>query len=142
MGINDQLFYGLQTLIGRAGKQIRIRYYNETIGSVYDDELVLTPSGNDVWTSGIVLPINNSKGTYENLLIEQGKMNPWAQRMYVHGSLLFESGALRVKVGVGSPNEEQFSIVSIGGITAETNNSKIYKKMYIERLPNGSLLGE
>ena len=144
MPINDELAYGLQEMIRRAGKQIRLRYFTQTLGSIYDDDVILTISGNDIYTSGIVLPINSKTGTYENLMVEQGKLNPWDQRLYTHGSLLFNSGALNVKIGLGSPtsNTEQYSIIPLGGITAEVNNNQIYKKIYIRRLPLGSLQGE
>ena len=144
MDISQQLAYGLNQLINRSGKIIRIRYFTQSLGSIYDDDVTLTISGNDVYTSGIVLPINSKEGTFENLMVEQGKLNPWDQRLYTHGSLLFNSGALNVKIGLGSPtsNTEQYSIIPLGGITAEANASQIYKKLYIRRLPLGSLQGE
>ena len=144
MPINDELAYGFQQIISRAGKQIRLRYFTQTLGSIYDDDVTLTISGNDIYTSGIVLPINSKEGTFENLMVEQGKLNPWDQRLYTHGSLLFNSGALNVKIGLGSPasNTDQYSIIPLGGITAETNATQIYKKVYIRRLPLGSLQGE
>ena len=144
MDISQQLIYGFDKLIERSGKIIRLRYFTQTLGSIYDDDVTLTISGNDIYTSGIVLPINSKEGTFENLMVEQGKLNPWDQRLYVTGSLLFNSGALNVKIGLGSPisNTEQYSIIPLGGITAEANATQIYKKVYIRRIFGGSLIGE
>lgn len=140
-GIDDQLIWGFNNLVTRAGKQIRLKYFTQTVGSVYDDDVTLVQSGADLWTSGIVLPIMSAQGTYENLLVEQGELNPWDQRLYVLGSLLFNSGAINCRVGLGSPSEAEFSIIPLGGITAEANSTKIYKKIYLRRLPLGSLVG-
>ena len=56
---------GFNKLNRLAGKQIRLRYFTTTIGSVYDDDVTLTQTGNDLWTSGIVLPINATDGSHE-----------------------------------------------------------------------------
>ena len=42
MGITDTLSAGLANVINKAGKPIRIRYFSEVAGSVWDDECTLT----------------------------------------------------------------------------------------------------
>jgi len=49
-----------------------LKYYNivET-GDYYDDDANLTQSGTDFWASGVVLPISNSQGSSDAVLLEQ-----------------------------------------------------------------------
>ena len=53
------------------GKQIRLRYYNQSIGSVYDDDVSLTFQS-DTWTSGVILAVKGIRGSFESVLMEQG----------------------------------------------------------------------
>lgn len=144
MSLKDDLSYGFQTLVSKTGKPIRLRYYTGTHDAVYDDAPYLNQSGNDLWTSGIVLPLSQKSSTSsaDYLLVEQGKLNSQDQRLYINGSLLTVGSSVEVKIGLGSPNTDQFSIIPLGGIPVETEGVKIYKKVFIRRLTNGSLAGE
>lgn len=143
MPIKTNLIAGFNTMISRVGKPIRLRYYSLFYNDVYDDDVRLTQSGTDVWTSGIVLPLQNKDtASFDFLLTEQGKLSYEDQRLYVNGSLLLVGSNIQCKIGVGSPNYDQFSVIPLGGIPVEWNDSKIYKKAYIRRLTNGSLIGE
>ncbi len=97
-GVTEALLYG---------EQIRFRYFNVGYGagSYYDDDVQLSISGNDFWTSGIVLPINGGRGSSDAVLLEQGKILMEDTKLYVDGSIN-TSGTWKIGLGsngVGSP---------------------------------------
>lgn len=141
MTIKDNLSQGLYRITQLAGTQIRVRYLKQSIGSVWDDEVVLTQSGIDVWTSGVVLPIASMMGTTDSLLLEQGKLIPSDKKIYMNGSLLFTGSDLQVKIQIGSPNGNNYSLIRDGAIVYEVEGQPIYKKAYLRRL-TGSVIGE
>jgi hypothetical protein len=53
------------------GQLIRIKYYNigYGAGSYYDDDITLTQSGVDYWCSGVILPINGTRGSNDAILL-------------------------------------------------------------------------
>ena len=129
------------------GKPIRVRYFNQTTGSVWDDDVSLTEDTlNETWTSGIVLPLSTRPASEDAVLVEQGKLSNQAQRLYVNGSLDFTGTGsnLKVKIGMGgSPTSaDYYTVIPLGGIPHEVNDVKIYKRVYITKLTNGSLIGE
>ena len=139
MTLKDDLKTGFNTLIQKAGTQIRLRYFNETVGSVWDDEVNLVQSGTDLWTSGIVLPLN---GTADSFIVEAGKLKTDDKKLYTHGSLTFTGLDLQFKVQIGSPTGDEYNLFSPGTVDAEVENTKIYKKAYLRRIDIGSLIGE
>jgi hypothetical protein len=141
MTIKEELQNGLNHLISKTGTQIRINYYTQSIGSVYDDDVILTKSGNSLWTSGVILPINNMNNKYESLLVEQGKLRTDDSILFTHGSLSFTGSQFKVSIMVGSPGEV-YSILEPGIISPQVNGTRIYKKVYLRLLTNGSLIGQ
>jgi len=147
MGIAETLTGGFNKIVTTAGKPVRIRYYAETTGSVYDDEVVLTEmTGSEVWTSGVVMSLNSKFGSTDVNLVEQGKLSTHDQALYVNGSLDFTGTGsnIKVKVGMtGSPiQEHNYTLIPLGGNAKEVQAIPIYKKAYIRLLPTGSLVGE
>jgi hypothetical protein len=120
------------------GRPIKIRYFSQTIGSVWDDQVVLSESGTGIWTTGVLLPVSPTSSS-DSLLMEQGKLMDSDQRLYVNGSLLLTGSIYQVQVQIGSPSGEQYSIIEPGFMAYETQGVQIYKKAYIRRLPIGSL---
>ena len=139
MTFKDTLINGFNTLISRTGKQIRIRYFTEVFDNVYDCGSYLTISGTDIWTSGIIVPLNSSA---DSLLLEQGKLINGDMKLYVTGSLIFTGSNLQIRVGTGSPSSNEYSIISDGTQIWEAQNTKIYKKAYLRFITTGSLIGE
>jgi len=138
LSLKDNLQVGFNSLIQKAGKPIGITYYtlSHTLGSVWDDDVALTKSGNTLWTSGIVLPV----GQAESVLVEQGKLLDNDQRLYVNGSLGFTGSEFQVEVQLGSSTvTDQIFTTIPGGIAPEVEGQRIYKKTYIRRLTTGSL---
>lgn len=142
MTVASRLQQGFNSLLSKASKSCKFRYYTYSHGSVWDDELTLTQSGADVWISGIVLPISRIEGTSDFLLLEQGKLANDDQRLFVSGGVAFGGSQLDLKIQMGSPNGDQFRVVPIGLINAEVSDTSIFKKAYVRRLTNGSLIGE
>ncbi len=122
------------------GQLVRIKYFNITdIGEYYDDDIKLTQSGTDYWTSGVVLPITNAKGSSEATLVEQGKLLTNDTKLYIDGAVN-TSGT--VKIGLGSPVEGEYSLLGEGVTKWSVNQTSILKKLYLRKLLTGSLVGE
>lgn len=138
----NRLGAGFQKMIDRAGRPILVRYFETTIGSVYDDDTTLSQSGNDLWTSGVILPIDSREGSFDSVLVEQGKLINNDSRLFVHGSLSMTGSELKVSVQIGSPTGDRFSIIPDGTIAAEVGGVQIYRKVFLRKLTLGSLIGE
>ncbi|MHA1868750.1 MAG: hypothetical protein ACTSXD_11960 [Candidatus Heimdallarchaeaceae archaeon] len=126
------------------GEQIRIKYYNVSYsaGSYYDDDVTLTKSGSDLWTSGLVQPLDKTTGGYDALLLQQGKITLDDKKVYINGSIQ-TSGTGPIKIGIGSPPDREYQIMNEGQTIQWTvNGSPIYKKVYLRFLPGGSFIGE
>ena len=142
MGLKEDLSNGMMKIIETAGTPMRIQYFTQTAGSVWDDDTTLAQSGTDLWTSGVVLPINAHFGQSEGLLVEQGKLLSNDQKLYMHGSVLSVGSEFKFKVGMGSPIGGEYSLVGPAIIAPEVESTPIYRKVYIRRLTNGSLVGQ
>jgi len=147
MTIKDTLSAGFVNVINKAGKPIRVRYFSAEPGSVWDDEVTLTEvAGSEVWTSGVVMPLDNRQGSEDVNLVEQGKLSNHDQKLYVNGSLDFTGigSNIKVKIGMtGSPTQTyNYTMIPVGGIPYEVEETPIYKKVYIRKLTTESLVGE
>jgi len=128
----------------KLGQIVRIKYYNVGFGagSYYDDDATLTQSGNDLWISGVILPLTNARGSNDAILMEQGRLLNNDTKLYIQGSVN-TSGV--IKIGLGSyvnMSGCEFSVLSEGITKWEVSDTNILKKIYIRKLPNGSLFGE
>jgi len=125
------------------GRPIRFKYYNKAYpgtGSYYDDDLTLTQSGTDAWASGLIMPIDQTRGSMDAVLVEEGRLLSNDIKLYVLGGTK-TTGIF--KVGLGSPTPtNEYAIVSDGVIDYKINNESVYKKLYVRVLTNGSLAEE
>ena len=126
------------------GKPVRFQYYSTGYGagSYYDDDVTLTKSGDDLWMSGVVLPITNKQGSNDAILLEQGQILMNDSKLYIDGSIS-TSGTL--KIGLGSyvnMSGCEYSLLVEGVTNWEVNNTDILKKLYVRNLTTGSLAGE
>ena len=147
MGISSTLSAGFANILDKAGKPVRVRYFSAEPGSVWDDEVTLTEvTGSEVWTSGVVMPLSKRYGSEDVVLVEQGKLSNQDQRLYVNGSLDFTGTGsnFKVKIGMnGSPTQtDNYTMVVAGATPYEVEGTQIYKKVYIRRITNGSMIGE
>ena len=123
------------------GQKVRFRYFTRASGSgnTYDDDITLTQSGSDLWLSGVIQPILGPKGNDEAALWEQGRIIFGDNKLYVHGNVS-TSGLWRV--GIGSPNLQEFGITEAGQNAWNIGGTTVYKKLYVRYLPTGSLAEE
>ena len=126
------------------GAPVRFRYFNVSgADSGYDDDVTLTQSGSDFWTSGLWQPITTRDARYsqEAVLMEQGRLKEGDIKVYVQGSVDV-SGLWRLGIGSANPPSEEYSIVDGGIKTWKLQDSAIYHTLYVRLLTTGSLLGE
>lgn len=140
----SELRADIDSLINSRGQIIRIRTYTQTIlggaGSYYDSAVTLSASGSQIWTSGLPQPIGGRRGSYEAVLVEQGKLIENDIKLFVAGSHNFSGAAF--KIGLGSPPVREYSIVSEGVYAYPILGSNIYQRLYLRYLNTGSLYGE
>lgn len=125
------------------GEPIRFKYYTISYNSTgyYDDDVTLTQSGIDYWSSGLKFPVDASRGSSDAVLLEQGKLLTNDSKLYVLGSVQ-TSGLAPIKIGLGSPNFGEYEVLNDGTIPWSINGSIVYKKIYVRFLTNGSFIGE
>lgn len=139
MSLANELQTEINQVLGH-GKIIRIKHYTIS-GAVagYDDDVVLSQSGTDVYTSGLVFPLRGREGSSEAVLLQQGKLFSNDQSLFINGSVNV-SGTL--KIGLGSPVTGEYQMADPGVQTYSLEGTNIYHKIYIRHLPTGSLVGE
>ena len=145
MSLKQNFAKALNSIITKGGTQIRVRYFSQTVGSVYDDDTTLAVSGNDLWTSGVFLPLSNQVGGPDRILVEQGKLSNDDSKLFTHGSLIFTSGVTQVKINIGSPlnPDKEYSMLQIGPTSHSVSETPIYRTVYLRKIGGvGSLLGE
>ena len=136
-GVDDALEFG---------QKIRIKYYNVNYTGDYDDDVTLTQSGTDFWTSGLLMPIwsrsRYSAQSNEAVLVEEGKVLLSDAKLFVRGDINL-SGTIKIGIGsgIGSPFGE-FSVLDTGIMNWIVNQTPVMKTIYVRRLTNGSLAGE
>lgn len=119
------------------GDRVRIKYFSISGGSAdYDDVITYSQSGSDLWTSGLVQPFDTSKGSYDAVLMEQGRLTENSIKMYLKGS---ETTSGLFQIGVGSPVRREYKVIENGVINWDSQGTVIYKKVYLDYLQTGSL---
>jgi len=124
------------------GERLRLKYYNTSYGagSYYDDDVTLTQSGSDLWTSGLIFPV---KSTSDGILLQQGKILLDDKKVFIKGSVQ-TSGLGPIKIGMnGSPPTQEYQVLNQGEMQEwNLGANPIYKKIYVRYLTNGSFIGE
>lgn len=142
MSISSELLTEVTSMINSYGSIIRIRYFNKAFAAgswSYDDEITLSQSGSDFWTSGVVQPIRDARGSHEAELLQQGLIRINDSKLYVIGTVN-TSGTWRV--GIGSPPTNEYVSAKAGVESWSLNGSPVYKTLFITRLTTGSIMGE
>lgn len=132
-------FDGLTYLTRRAGNIFRMRYYTETIGSVWDDNRTLAQSGNDFYTSGVILSIDGSKGSEDQILMEQGRIKYDDSKIYLSGTIPTTSGVRIFTIAI-SGNDIVYQNVMPGNRVPQYFGQNVYQKIYARVVTTGSLL--
>ena len=129
-----------QSTLNRNSDKVRLRYFTATIAAgSYDDTQVLTKSGTDLWISGQVQPVNDTQGSNDAVLLEQGKIKTSDKKIYIKGE---HDTSGTIKFGVGSPTPVEHSLIEDGVIAWSIDGTIIYKKIFLRELATGSLVGE
>ena len=139
----QQKFAGaFNNIINRVGTPIKIQRFTSTIGSVWDDDVTLTQTGGDIWTSGVVLPLSHQRGSSESVLLEQGKLIENDRKLFIHGSLILTGSEVSMSIQIGSPTGPNFTMLDTD-IRVNVSNVPIYRKVFIREIGGlGSLQGE
>lgn len=124
-----------------AGRPLRIRYYTETIGSVWDDERTLTGSGDNLYISGLIQEVISDKGSDDAVLMEEGRLRYGDSKVYINGSVVTTSGTLVFTLAISgnSANEIVYREILPGVHKPQFFGDDIYKVIYLRELNLGSL---
>lgn len=140
MGYFDEWRTEFINNVNEYGAPIRIRHFTGSVSnSEWDDAQILTQSGNDVWTSGMIMSVDDSRGSRDRLLIEQGKLLQDDKRLFIAGNIETTD---TMKIGLGSPIRQEFSVMENGIIHELSEEQSVYKKIYCRAIGLGSLIGE
>ena len=129
---------GLRYLQKVSGRTLRIRYFSETIGSVWDDDRTSSKSGGDTYISGLVQSIDLTKGSKDQILLEEGRIKFDDTVFFIAGSLDTTSGVKTVTLTV-SGLDDVYRNITPGVIVPQFLGDDVYKKFYGRFLPGGSL---
>ena len=97
----------------------------------------------ETWTSGVILPIDQTRGSTESILVEQGKLSSQDKKLYIAGNIATTGSENQIKIGLGSPvpADQEYATIQ-GPVAPKMEGESAYKKLFIRRLTNGSLIGE
>jgi len=139
MAISNKLSTGFSSILGEGGKILRIRYWDVVYDDVYDEATNLLQSGNNLWVSGIIFPLDTTEGSTDSILLEQGKLVNSDKKVYVNGSVTFTGSTMKVDVQIGSPTGDLYTAILLGDQVWEVSDISVYKKQYLRKL-TGSLI--
>ena len=118
-----------------AGNVLRFRYFTETIGSVYDDDRTFTSSGNDFYTSGVIQKIDSTKGSEDQILLEQGRIRYNDVKMYVGSQVETTSGirifTVQISGAASSIHDTIYHEILPGMNSPQFFGVDIYRKLYL-----------
>lgn len=130
------------------GEIVRFRFYDVSGATTnYDDDTTYTLSGTSVTATGLTQPIDETRGSADAILLQEGRLLRDDIKMYVDGTTA-TSGLWKVTRFLtatgGSPQAASITYAPIknGIIPWRINGSEVYKKTYLRVLTNGSFLGE
>lgn len=120
------------------GRTLNLRYYTETIGSVWDDDRTVVLSGGNTFVSGLVQSIDLTRGSSDEVLLEQGRILNNDTVFFIAGSLDTTSGIKSVTLAV-SGVDDVYRIITKGVNQPQLQGDDIYQKVYGRILVGGSL---
>lgn len=131
-------FDSFRKLINWDGRVIRIRYFTNTVGSVWDDDSTWTLSGVNTYVSGLVQSLNLRRGSDDAVLVEQGRILETDKVFFIAGSLDTTSG-LRLPTLTISGLNQVYRVITDGVNIPTINADNVYKKVYGRIIETGSL---
>ena len=132
---------GLNHITRLGGNVLRIRYFTENLGSVWDDDRTITASGNNLYLSGIILKIDATRGSEDQVLLEQGRIRYDDSKIFINGSIQTTSGqqVFTIAISGTSATERVYREIEQGVSMPQYFGTNIYKKIYCREIPLGSL---
>lgn len=123
------------------GRPLRIRYYTEFLGGIYDDDRTLTQSGNDLFTSGVIQEINTEKGSDDAVLMQEGRLKYGDRKVFIGSQIQTSSGArvLTIALSGASSVEVVYRDITLGVHSGEFFGQDVWKKVYLRQTDGGSL---
>ena len=126
--------------VNKAGRPLRIRYLTESYtGSVWDDSRTLAGSGTDLYASGMIINLDSSQGSEDQVLLEQGRIRFNDVKIYMAGSIQTTSGARILTVTISGLNRV-YEELPLGVYMPQYFGEDIFKKFYGREVPLGSLV--
>lgn len=122
------------------GELVRVKYYVDSFSGADYDNHYLTASGTNSWVKGVHFPIASRMGGEDYKLLQQGRILLDDRKLFLDPSVNL-SGAT-IKVGLGSPVRDEYSVLPDGVSVFSLQGVSIYKKAYLRLLNSGSFIGE
>jgi len=129
---------GFRHMLKLSGRPFRIRYYTETIGSVWDDDRTVALSGASVYVSGVIQKIDQTRGSSDQVLVEEGRINFEDSVIFIAGSVDTTSGVKPFTIAV-SGVDQVFRPITPGTNQPQFFGDDVLQKLYVRELPGGSL---
>lgn len=130
------------------GEIVRFQYFSTSGANAnYDDETVLTVSGTAITASGLTQPLDDTRGSADAILLQEGRLLRDDIKMYVDNTVntsgMWNVTRFLTATG-GSPQAASLTYAPIdnGVIPWRVNGSVVYKKTYLRVLTNGSFMTE
>jgi len=141
--IFDAAKIDFQNNVEKYGTTVKIKHYSETyVSGSFDDNVTRTQSGNTIYVSGIILPVNykDIQSSFNAVSTEQGRLQTTDKKIFIPGAT--ETTAV-MKFGIGSPTYTEHSVMP-PGVTAvpPLDGQVVYKKVFLRVLTLGTLTGE
>ena len=126
------------------GRPLRIRYYTESFpgtGSVWDDGVIYTKSGNDFYTSGLIQELSGTKGSDDALLLEEGRIRYGDVKLFISGAIETTSGikVWTIAPSGAAPNLPVYRVIEPGLHAPQYFGQTVYKQIYGRESYGGSL---
>lgn len=135
-GVLNRVNVGIQ----KNGMPVRLRFFTSSwSGADYDNEYI-TQSGTDQWIIGLAQPVVGGRAGLDAKYLAEGTIKLDDRKLYVVGSITFSGQAIRI--GLGSPTVDEYKILPDGIITENLSGVNVFHKIYMRRLPLGSMMTE
>ena len=123
-----------------AGNVFKVKYFTETIGSVYDDDRTVTQSGADTFISGLYMSLDNTQGSDDQVLMEQGRLKYNDSKIYFDSSVETGSGVRVFTIEYsGASFIQGFREIQPGTNIPQYYGVEPFKRIFVRDLVGGSL---
>ena len=129
---------GINYILKVTGEPIRIRYYNQSVNGVYDDDSTYTQSGTDYYTSGTFLEVGGTKGSEDAINLQEGRLKYGDIKAVISGTVPTTSGILVFTLSK-SGTDTVYRQITLGTHAPAYYGNPAYKLVYLREVVGGSL---